>query len=353
MYSHFWRIEMGSTVTTGKKAATFSDNLGRNFYVLFEQTYEKNCYPHTPHWGAIAFGEIETVLTRIFGTASNAEGGLLQGRSGPIKPEGYVQSWMDELKSPAVIDVNNVVHISLKDITTIFSGEPTEQEKRESFLSELDRADFPRHANALRECGETTVDIYFDADVISLFCRFAPAWRVFGPSFMSGHILEDGGYSPKKSKDRPSIKMPGLYKSKKDLHGNIRFIGEKEEGVLSFIDDRFGVIGMFVKEYAPFEISNPGHFSASTKALRDHLENLPETPESMMLYFDPAKVKAWYWKEQVEKAARVVGDGVCLDQVPPEQMHHLSSLFPEAVTLKIVEQSTNARRLEQTKLAFA
>lgn len=336
---------MGSTVTTGKKAATFSDNRGRNFYVLFEETYEKNCYPHVPDWGAIAFGEIESVLARIFVNASNTEGGSLQGRSGPITPEGYVQSWLNELKSPAVIDVNNAVRISLKDITSFFSGEPTEEEKRESFLSELDKADFPRHANELRKHGETTVDIYFGADVISIFLRFGQAWRVFGSSFMSGHILEDGGYSPKKSKDHPSIKMPGLCKSK-DQYNNEQFIGRGDDGSITFIGSRFRVIEAFTRGYAPYEMSHPGHFRASARAVRDHLSAIPENPKGMMLYFDPAKVKAWYWKEQVENAARVVGDGVRLDQVPPEQINHMSSLFPEAVTFKEIEQSITTRQQE-------
>ena len=43
---------MGSTVSTNKLAAAFKTNSGKTMYVLFEETYESNCYPRTPSWGA-------------------------------------------------------------------------------------------------------------------------------------------------------------------------------------------------------------------------------------------------------------------------------------------------------------
>jgi len=53
---------MGATVTTGKRAAAFTAPSGQNIYVLFEQTYEKNCTPHSPHWNCILFGDISAQL---------------------------------------------------------------------------------------------------------------------------------------------------------------------------------------------------------------------------------------------------------------------------------------------------
>ena len=48
---------MGSTVTTGRMAAAFRAKSGTVIYCLYEQTYEKNCYPHIPHWSVIYIGE--------------------------------------------------------------------------------------------------------------------------------------------------------------------------------------------------------------------------------------------------------------------------------------------------------
>ena len=38
---------MGATVTCGVLAGAFAHSTGQTFYVLFENTYETNCYPHT------------------------------------------------------------------------------------------------------------------------------------------------------------------------------------------------------------------------------------------------------------------------------------------------------------------
>ena len=78
---------MGATVTTGKCAAAFHSSNGELLYILFERSYEKNCYPHIDHWSAFAFGTREEVLRRAFVGASDCCGGALQSRSGEIKPE--------------------------------------------------------------------------------------------------------------------------------------------------------------------------------------------------------------------------------------------------------------------------
>ncbi len=91
---------MGATVTVGKKVAAFKANNGKVGYVLFEETYEKNCYPHTPHWSCVGLGYLDDVMTRIFARASSCEGGSLQGRGGYITPEGYISGWLNELAEP-------------------------------------------------------------------------------------------------------------------------------------------------------------------------------------------------------------------------------------------------------------
>ena len=90
---------MGATVTCRKLAAAFACADGV-FYALFEQTYEKNCYPHTPGWSCVHFGNIDHALRTIFRHASSCEGGMLQSRSGCITPEGYIAGWMKEMASP-------------------------------------------------------------------------------------------------------------------------------------------------------------------------------------------------------------------------------------------------------------
>ena len=83
---------MGSTVSTNKLAAAFKTTSGKTMYVLFEETYESNCYPRTPRWGCLMMGEIANTMRGIFRSAGSCEGGMLKGAGGrDISPEGYIQ----------------------------------------------------------------------------------------------------------------------------------------------------------------------------------------------------------------------------------------------------------------------
>ncbi|QWY75119.1 MAG: hypothetical protein JVY19_01325 [Ferrovum myxofaciens] len=96
---------MGSTVSVSKKVTAKLIG-GEKFYWLFESTYEKNCYPHTPHEGCIGFGRIDKILERIFLFGSNCEGGMLQTPSGHITPESYIRRWLDLLENPMEMNVS-------------------------------------------------------------------------------------------------------------------------------------------------------------------------------------------------------------------------------------------------------
>jgi hypothetical protein len=92
---------MGSTVSTGKLAAAFKATSGKIMYVLFEETYESNCYPRTPRWNSYLIGELSAVLRHIFRCAACCEGGSLRGSGGrDISPEGYIGGWLKELENP-------------------------------------------------------------------------------------------------------------------------------------------------------------------------------------------------------------------------------------------------------------
>ncbi|MBU3625821.1 hypothetical protein ICN48_06190 [Polynucleobacter sp. JS-Safj-400b-B2] len=97
---------MGATVTVGKKAHAYLSNEGIPVFILEEQTYEKNCYPHTPKWSVVAFGTYQDVMRHVFRYASATDGGMLQGRSGWIGSEGYIKGWRDAIAN-ADLDKNH------------------------------------------------------------------------------------------------------------------------------------------------------------------------------------------------------------------------------------------------------
>ena len=63
---------MGSTIVTNRCAAVFEnpENRGDHIWALFEQCYERNCYPHTPQWCARTIGRIDGAMETIFRDAA-------------------------------------------------------------------------------------------------------------------------------------------------------------------------------------------------------------------------------------------------------------------------------------------
>ena len=105
---------MGATITMGKIAAAFEANDGITYYALFEKTYEKNCYPHTPEWSCWALGTIAQVLRRVLIGACSCESGMLRGRSADILPENYIAAWLKELSEPVQFN-DRTLQLKLSD----------------------------------------------------------------------------------------------------------------------------------------------------------------------------------------------------------------------------------------------
>ena len=62
---------MGNTISTGKLIGAFNGTNGEAVYVMFEQTCESNVYPRRPKWNAQMIGCIQSVMRRIFLSASS------------------------------------------------------------------------------------------------------------------------------------------------------------------------------------------------------------------------------------------------------------------------------------------
>ncbi|AXW10006.1 hypothetical protein CJO90_05710 [Ralstonia solanacearum] len=91
---------MGATVLVDLKTAALRRPDGSIIYFLFENTYEKNLYPHEPRWSCVAIGSYEQVLLRIFQGAAACEGGSLQGRGCGLLPETFILRWQRALRAP-------------------------------------------------------------------------------------------------------------------------------------------------------------------------------------------------------------------------------------------------------------
>lgn len=95
---------MGATIVIDQEAAAFKpEGASHTVWCLFEKLYDKNTYPHHPEWNCVAIGRLDTALARVFESASYCEGGMNQGRNGHIRPETYIERWLNAMKNPLMM----------------------------------------------------------------------------------------------------------------------------------------------------------------------------------------------------------------------------------------------------------
>jgi hypothetical protein len=95
---------MGATIVIDQEAAAFKpEGASHTVWCLFEKLYDKNTYPHHPQWNCVAIGRLDTALSRVFESASYCEGGMNQGRNGHIRPETYIERWLNAMKNPLMM----------------------------------------------------------------------------------------------------------------------------------------------------------------------------------------------------------------------------------------------------------
>lgn len=153
---------MGATVTVAKSVAAFQSSLGNVFYVLFEQLYEKNCYPHTPRWSCVGFGTLPDMLRLICRYASSCEGGMLQTPRGQLKPENYIAGWIKELKSPK--EMRDRI-VGLKVGTSWASTIPAEA--AEKAFAVLDADNRKGITDTLRQGSMVELSLHQDAELLA------------------------------------------------------------------------------------------------------------------------------------------------------------------------------------------
>lgn len=259
---------MGSTVSTGKLIAAFRGNDGRPCYVMFEQTYEKNCRPHNPSWSARAIGGVETMMKRIFASASSCEGGMLQGTGGRyITPESYLAGWLKELASPVLmVDLDFAIKVS------------------EGWSSALTMADLDRlkptmlalgyeKQVAALEAGESiTVSLHAQSDLLCALYdgETKAAWRVIQPYNIPLHGYRDEslGYNPQKVKAY-NVTSPRCVRVSNQ---NENILIQQADGTWRCEGWAYSIIGKFVTNLWDAEMREPGSYRNRIKSLREAIQ---------------------------------------------------------------------------------
>lgn len=261
---------MGSTVTTGKQVCAIRDaKTGTPIYILFEETYEKNCYPHTPSWSCICIGDIREALHTIFDHAGVCEGGMLQNRSGHITPEGYIQGWMGLFREPyAYPDIRAQMTLGTNWMD-FFKPEGLELAKAAlqgkpdalALLAGLEQAENGRYAFMLHENIGALADI--------LHAAKKRGWGLGIDHWNSLEIDCRLGHNPKKASSF-DIKVPEAVR----LDNDERLV-KGEDGQWRQAGWSYSVVGNYVSDLWEAELNEPGSYKKRIKAFREAIEGAP------------------------------------------------------------------------------
>jgi len=259
---------MGAKVTCKKLAAAFraADSV---FFALFEQTYEKNCYPHTPSWSCTYCGDIDDALRTIFRYASSCEGGMLQNRGGCITPEGYIAGWMKELASPMRMpDCRIALQVSESLYASITS------KNVETVCAILDDHEQSAASDALRAGGHVTLSLHRDAVAVARLCAGIAPWRLIQSYAAPLYKERDAslGYNPRPAASS-EVARPAAFK----VDDQNRLL-QREDGTWFCAGWQYAIVGDFVAKLWKVERKEPGSFRKRIQAFRDALKSAPQVP---------------------------------------------------------------------------
>lgn len=288
---------MGSTISTGKRIGVFQGSNGKPCYVMFEQTYSSNVYPHVPAWCAQMIGDLASTLKCIFASASSCEGGSLKGAGGrDISPEGYVAAWLKELATPVIMRDLNI-----------------ELKVGDSFSSPITHGDFERvkailvglgadsTLEALEEGKTVSALLHRDSELLSgIYDGFnVGAWRVIPAYEVPGDNCRDAslGWQPKKVK-ATELDVPRFLKVSKD---DPNVLAQAADGSWRCEGWAYSCVGSFVLNLWESELKEPGNYRSRIKAYRDAIHAAPCVPSDTTIVIDTTVELQSYQQRSVAK----------------------------------------------------
>jgi hypothetical protein len=279
---------MGATVTTGKAALAFQAK-NEVIYVLFEEAYEKNCYPHEPHWCCFAIGNYQQVMTKVFGRASAAEGGSLTNRAGSLTPEMYLRGWNLAFHKPMLFNNRD---ISFRILERDIWHDGIESNKAGcvyNVLKETNRLDV--WEKLISEDDKVTLSLYDDIDlIISLFGvnGVESPWRIINA--YSYHGMECLGFIPAKCHGG---KFPQtMTRLAKFIGGHSTYFAEMQsDGTFANHEWEYRVIANYVQNQAyQCEMIERGLGIKNIKTFREVLDSEPDCSADFDAFIDKSTI---------------------------------------------------------------
>lgn len=252
---------MGATVITNKAAGVLVHN-GETIYVLFEQTYEKNVYPHTPRWSAWRSGTIDQIIHLIYRSAAACEGGMLQAKSGWITPESYIRGWEKKLAAPLAIAEHKVLS---------FARRYSDDSVLEKMIEVCHCVGDVEAVEALRQ-GLKVHRRITSPTGIALLKANIPAYRLDLDTYDLGEEVADAGYRPKKASISP-MSLPVL-STMLDSYGSTVVLKRTHQGSWLNLGATYRAVSWFIQDQlVRNELAYPGTSMGLLKAFRAAIDD--------------------------------------------------------------------------------
>jgi hypothetical protein len=313
---------MGATIFTNQAVNVLQTASGPGF-LLFEETYEQNCYPHTPRWGCVGIGRRDNVLRSIFNGAASTESGLFRPRSGATTAEAYIPRWDRALK--------NALSIQSRQIRVGKHTMPMPRVGETLFPPMRDEVDGPFDPSQAKDWDDgkpITLDLESDFDTIVWLWRTKrlSLWKVFKSPDLNGNALDMSGeiFYPAASKKqhRQLPEFVRLFDSDSQLY-------LKDGTLLVAFGNDYEVMGNYVSGYAETEIWRPGHWKSNLRAYRKHIDSSPVLDQSLVLSaLVPMNCQPWQL-EWITRVQQLYPNGVHLGSVTDRSDRYTVTQCPE------------------------
>lgn len=259
---------MGSTITCHRRVATAPSAVGAVFF-LFEETYESNVTPKTPRWSCIHVGDAASALESIFSRASSCEGGMLRNRSGAISAEGYIQSWLEEMGRPFVMEGEARIRLSRGEYDWHGLSEKQADAIR-PLLSDEEAAALDSGRDVVMACKA-------NADTIArIVSAGVNAWAAIERDCVPATYDDRDaslGYNPASAKSI-SIERPEAF----HLPDGDNIVLQDENGAWRCRGWEFNVVADFIRGSWKTEMEIPGSYRRRIKAFREAIKTAPTLP---------------------------------------------------------------------------
>lgn len=276
---------MGATVSTECAVSAFRSAKGNVFYIMWEKTFEKNCYPHNPRWSCVQFGGQAAVMEAIFKYSAACEGGILQGRGGHITPEGYIQRWMKAIKAPLRVPNNETFTLSMGK--SFYDAIRVDQPKALEVLLEFGMESI---VAGLREGKSFALPVYEHGEMLTrLQAVGVLPWRLFqhGPLGNQTDASLALDYS-RAGAGRYTPPIPSMVRIEESVYI------EGEDGVYRNEGWDYSIVGSFVANFWKIENAHPGSYKSAIKFYREAVKAAPKAEDMNMLVEIDANIDLQY-----------------------------------------------------------